>query len=130
MEVLQRIVFKYKTTLDLRSGLQVKSLQIFQKLVVIGSLTKKSRKVKGNNSPNEKPTCEKCSKKHYGDFFKGKDIALVVVKMGIRLGIAQMGGVKTRVVVKLMQFFIVLLQRRTTSMPSALGVRKGILPTW
>ncbi|XP_069151938.1 uncharacterized protein [Solanum lycopersicum] len=31
----------------------------------------KFKKGRGNNSPNEKPTCGKCGKKHYGDCLKG-----------------------------------------------------------
>ena len=31
----------------------------------------KYKNVKGTNSPNEKPTCEKCGKKRYGDCLKG-----------------------------------------------------------
>ena len=33
----------------------------------------KFKKEKGTNSPNEKPTCGKCGKKHYGDFLKRTD---------------------------------------------------------
>ena len=38
----------------------------------------KLKMVKDTNSPNEKPTCGKCGKKHYGDFLKGMKIAFVV----------------------------------------------------
>ena len=30
-------------------------------------------KVKGSNSPKEKPTCGKCGKEHYGEYLKGTD---------------------------------------------------------
>ena len=33
----------------------------------------KSKKGKGTYSPTEKPTCGKCSKKHYGDYLKRTD---------------------------------------------------------
>ena len=33
----------------------------------------KFKKEKGTNSPNEKPTCGKCGKNHYGDCLKGTD---------------------------------------------------------
>ena len=39
------------------------------------------RKEKGTNSPNEKPTCRKCGKKHYGDCRKGTDNCFSCVRV-------------------------------------------------
>ena len=44
MNILKRIGLQYKTSLDLRSGFQVKSLPSSQSLVMIGFLTLSSRR--------------------------------------------------------------------------------------
>ena len=42
----------------------------------------KLKKGKGSNSPNVKPTYEKCGKKHYGDFLKRTDNCFSCGKSG------------------------------------------------
>ena len=41
----------------------------------------KFKKGKGNNSPNENPTCVKYGKNHYGEFQRGRIIALFVASV-------------------------------------------------
>ena len=50
----------------------------------------KPQKERSTNSPNKKPTCGICGKKHYGEGLIRKDIALDVEKVDSRLGITQM----------------------------------------
>ena len=83
MEVHQRIGLRYKTSLNLRSGFEIKSLQNSQDLVVIRSSPKLKRGI-GSNSPNEKPTCENSHKNHYGYCLKRTDNCLVVERIGTR----------------------------------------------
>ena len=42
----------------------------------------KTKKEKSTSSPTQKTTCGKCGKKHYGDFFKGKDNCFGCCKSG------------------------------------------------
>ena len=46
----------------------------------------KFKKGKGTNSPNEKPTCGKCGKKHYGYFLNGTDNCFIYGKSGHKMG--------------------------------------------
>ena len=45
----------------------------------------KFKKGKGTNSPNQKLTCGKCSRKHYGDFLKGMDNCFSCGKSGHKM---------------------------------------------
>ena len=45
----------------------------------------KFKKGKGTNSPNEKTTCGKCCKKHYGDCLKGTDNCFDCGKSGHKM---------------------------------------------
>ena len=45
----------------------------------------KLKKGKGTNSPNEKTTCGKCCKKHYGDCLKGTDNCFSCGKSGHKM---------------------------------------------
>ena len=91
----------------------------------------RSQKVRSGNSPSDKPTCAKCGKKRKGECLVGREIAMVVARVSIRLGISLMWGVKRRGMIKLKQ--VVLdskLQRGTIFMLSVLGVNKRNLPMW
>ena len=45
----------------------------------------KFKKEKGTNSPNEKPTCGKCGKNHYGDCLKGTNNCFRCGKSGHKI---------------------------------------------
>ena len=52
-----------------KNSLEIKDKHRFKKRVS----NPKPKKGKGTSSPTEKPTCEKCGKKHYGDCLKRTD---------------------------------------------------------
>ena len=75
--VLQRIGFRYKKSLGLRSGFQVKFLQSSQRLVLIGCLTLSSRRDKVSIHQPRSQLVESVARS-----------TMVVVKEGTRLGIS------------------------------------------
>ena len=130
MEVLQRIGLRHKTSLNLRSGFLIKSLQNSQELVVIGCLTLNSRREKELINLMKSQLVKSVARSTMVIALRGRIIVLVVVKTGTIIGISLMLGVKTRVVVKLKRVVQMRLQRRTAFILSTLGVSKRLLPTW
>ena len=90
----------------------------------------KSQKGRDTSSPSKKPTCEKCSKKHYGDFLVGTDNYFGYVKSGNRVkdcskrcNTNEVGNLKLVVL-------ICMLQRIISFMHFAQEVNKRVLPMW
>ena len=130
IEVPQRIGLRYKTSLDLRSRFQIKSLHNLQELVVIGCITLNSRREKVLIHQIRSQLVESVVKITMVIALMGWIIALVVERVVTKWDIVQTWRVKTRVVAKLKQVVLVMLQIRTVSMLSALGVSKRLLLMW
>ena len=81
MEVIQRIGLRYKISLNLRSGVQIKSLQNSQELVVIGCLTLNSRREKVLIHQMRSQLVESVARSTMVIALRGRIIALVVERV-------------------------------------------------
>ena len=81
---LQRIGLRYKTSLDLISRFQVKSLPISQRLVVIGFLTLSSRREKILSHQPGSQLVESVARSTIVIALRGRIISLVVERVGTR----------------------------------------------
>ena len=78
MEALQRMGLRYKISLNLRSGVKIRSLENSQKLVVIGSLTLYLRREKVQIHQRRRELVECDVKSSMVSSLRGRIIDLVV----------------------------------------------------
>ena len=89
MEAPKRIGLRYKISLNLRSGVQIKSLPNSQELVVIGCLTLNIIREKGMINQRRSRLVESVVKSTMVSVFRGRITTLVVARVVIECEIDQ-----------------------------------------
>ena len=97
---------------------------------MIGCITLNFRREKVLIQQRRRKLVESVVKSTMVSALRGRIIALVVERVVTKCEIVQTWRVMTRVVANLKQEVLVMLQRRTASMISALGVSKRPLQMW